>query len=801
MKIVRVVGSAVSLGLLLASPALLSPAAGQALIIDHACADIRQIPESAITNAKQSLHIAYGHTSHGSQLTTGMSGLVGFMNGLGYPTDLYAWNSGGSDGALDLRDSPFSGASDLGNPDRTSWAAATRTYLDGHPTVNVIIWSWCGQVSSATEADIGTYLSLMNALEADYPSVRFVYMTGHLDGSGPAENLHLRNEQIRAYCVANGKTLYDFADIESYDPDGAVNYMNLRADDNCDYDGDGNGSRESNWAIGWQTNHTLNVDWYTCSAAHSQPLNGNRKAYAAWWLWARLGGWAGPNPDTTPPSPPDGLHATTVTPVLVSLAWQAGADAESGISHYRVYRDGAYRGQTAGLSYNDTTVVPGTGYAYRVSAVNGAGLESAATDELTVNTPADPEPPAPPTGLQAQTLSSTSIGLQWQAATDNVAVAYYRIYRNGALVGQTNATAFTDTGLDPSTDYTYRVSAVDAAGHESPPSDSATARTSDPSVETHTVRLEGATPIVDAFLSSSSSNTNYGSTQYVSTFERFLLQFSLPPEVLNRRIVSARIGLYVWNQTDYQAGQFLDLYRVTRAWVEGETTWVRATAATNWTTPGGDFAERVARIEHQTTWDHVYYPPADVTLLVQKWVCGTVPNCGVMVVRSPITDIGLKASEYSHGPYLEITYTDEPAPSLYEMWQHAHFTDTELADPDLEHTVWGRGADADHDGLCNLFEYALKMPPRTGDPAGIRIGGNEGSAGLPGLGYTRACGALGVGFGIDHSSNLTDWMPIDPQSLVQRVTNLGGGVERVDIDITPLPGQSVDFFRLRLDAL
>ncbi len=37
--------------------------------------------------------------------------------------------------------------------------------------------------------------------------------------------------------------------------------------------------------------HVEGVDWYNCSAAHTEPLNGNRKAYAAWWLWAVLGGW------------------------------------------------------------------------------------------------------------------------------------------------------------------------------------------------------------------------------------------------------------------------------------------------------------------------------------------------------------------------------------------------------------------------------------------------------------------------------------------------------------------------------
>lgn len=133
----------------------------------------------------------------------------------------------------------------------------------------------------------------MSGLEHDYPNVKFVYITGHLDGTGVNGNVNIRNQQIRKFCLDNNKILYDFADIESYDPDGLVNYMELLANDNCDYDSDGNGSRDRNWAIDWQNAHMEGIDWYTCSSAHSQPLNANRKAYAAWWLWARLAGWNG----------------------------------------------------------------------------------------------------------------------------------------------------------------------------------------------------------------------------------------------------------------------------------------------------------------------------------------------------------------------------------------------------------------------------------------------------------------------------------------------------------------------------
>jgi hypothetical protein len=120
-------------------------------------------------------------------------------------------------------------------------------------------------------------------------------MTGHANGSGEAGNVHLRNRQIRNFCIANNKILYDFYDIECYNPDGEY-FGDKYVLDSCGYDsnGDSNAWNDgANWAIEWQTAHTEGVDWYTCVSAHSQPLNANRKAYTAWWLWVRLAGWNG----------------------------------------------------------------------------------------------------------------------------------------------------------------------------------------------------------------------------------------------------------------------------------------------------------------------------------------------------------------------------------------------------------------------------------------------------------------------------------------------------------------------------
>jgi len=266
------------------------------LIIDHNCTDITRIPESAINNAKQQLHIGYGHTSHGSQITSGMTGLIEFANnggkGLDLPEDIFQWNNGGTAGALDLHDGAMS--KDVGY--YPNWVNETRAYLDdpSNSDVNVIMWSWCGQVDSKYRSGHlwDEYLEPMNQLEEDYPGVKFVYMTGHVDINDDTDN-KAANDSIRSFCQNNSKILYDFADIERWDPDD--NYY-AYVHDNCDYY-DSDYEKLGNWATEWQNSHTEGVDWYNCSSAHSQPLNANQKAYAAWWLFTRLAGWK-PVPDT-----------------------------------------------------------------------------------------------------------------------------------------------------------------------------------------------------------------------------------------------------------------------------------------------------------------------------------------------------------------------------------------------------------------------------------------------------------------------------------------------------------------------
>ncbi len=261
-----------------------------AIIVNHLSTRLDRVPAEWIAQARQRLRIAYGHTSHGSQLVTGALALRESSS-----TFDFAMSDGFRAGVF-LND--YLPEADLGSDGDLSWRERTRELLRRSDNDrNVVMWSWCGGVSSSNEADINAYLNAMDELERSYSNVKFVYMTGHLDGSGVSGNLNRRNEQIREFCRSRKKALFDFADIESYDPDGATNYMERLANDACDYDANGDGQLERNWARDWLAAHPddalarLAAGCDEC--AHSERLNCVLKGRAFWWLMARLAGWPG----------------------------------------------------------------------------------------------------------------------------------------------------------------------------------------------------------------------------------------------------------------------------------------------------------------------------------------------------------------------------------------------------------------------------------------------------------------------------------------------------------------------------
>ncbi len=112
------------------------------------------------------------------------------------------------------------------------------------------------------------------------------------------------------------------------------------------------------------------------------------------------------------------------------------------------------------------------------------------TSSATTQAPPDTTPPSAPGTLTTSAASSTQIDLSWGAATDNVGVTGYRVERcagagcsSFAQIAAPAGTSFNDTGLTASTSYSYRVRAVDAATNAGAFSNTSSATTLAPSVD------------------------------------------------------------------------------------------------------------------------------------------------------------------------------------------------------------------------------------------------------------------------------------------------------------------------------
>ncbi|HJR79382.1 MAG TPA: DNRLRE domain-containing protein [Anaerolineales bacterium] len=101
---------------------------------------------------------------------------------------------------------------------------------------------------------------------------------------------------------------------------------------------------------------------------------------------------------------------------------------------------------------------------------SASNIYNIALDEVGLNTSFievnDLQPPSVPTGLAAAASAPHIVNLNWNPSTDDVGVAGYDIYRNGALLTSIGATtSYTDTPVSPSFTYNYQVQARDVVGN------------------------------------------------------------------------------------------------------------------------------------------------------------------------------------------------------------------------------------------------------------------------------------------------------------------------------------------------
>ncbi|GAA2751553.1 glycosyl hydrolase family 18 protein [Kitasatospora cinereorecta] len=189
--------------------------------------------------------------------------------------------------------------------------------------------------------------------------------------------------------------------------------------------------------------------------------------------------------DGSPDVPPGAPAAPTVvdtTAHTVSLSWGAATAGDFPVTSYEVLSGSTVLATATTTAVTVTGLTPATTYALSVRAKDSRGNTGPASPPVTARTvdPAsDTVPPSTPGHLRSTAVTSTTVSLTWDAATDNQRVAAYDLYQGATLVRTVTTTGATVDQLSPATAYTFTVRARDAADNASAASAPLTVTTGD----------------------------------------------------------------------------------------------------------------------------------------------------------------------------------------------------------------------------------------------------------------------------------------------------------------------------------
>ncbi|MEP6575657.1 MAG: spherulation-specific family 4 protein [Nitrososphaerota archaeon] len=220
---------------------------------------------------------------------------------------------------------------------------------------------------------------------------------------------------------------------------------------------------------------------------------------------------ASSNIDRTPAGRVGTVIVKVVSSNQIDLKWTGVTDPD--FSHYNIYMGikSSFKvipgvtvptGTSTTNSYSSTGLNPATTYYYKIAAVDDRGnigplsstrsgktaaalsnqndsppqkVTDLSSTSIRIASSADTTPPAKVTGLIIRTVSSSQLNLAWNRVTASD-FYHYNIYRSttsgftvtpGVTVptGTSDTNSYSNTALNPSTKYSYRVAAVDIAGN------------------------------------------------------------------------------------------------------------------------------------------------------------------------------------------------------------------------------------------------------------------------------------------------------------------------------------------------
>ncbi len=165
------------------------------------------------------------------------------------------------------------------------------------------------------------------------------------------------------------------------------------------------------------------------------------------------------------PNAPSNVRITDVAGDGFNVAWNA-ASFSAQVTKYQVFNGGTLVDETNATSYFVIGLESAKTYPISVKACTAEDVCSAASAVVNART-LDIIKPTAPTKLTVSNITASGFRLNWTDATDNIAVAGYKVFLNNVEVINHAKSQYFATGLAADTTYGLKVVAYDQAGNES----------------------------------------------------------------------------------------------------------------------------------------------------------------------------------------------------------------------------------------------------------------------------------------------------------------------------------------------